>query len=86
MSWHTESTATLPRTGSGLLFSVRHFLYVVEGRPFTIDVMESTSGHLTAHADSTSDPHEAIHPQSAATLEDVLKAITLEIDAKVRKW
>ncbi|MEN9826699.1 MAG: hypothetical protein RI953_2444 [Pseudomonadota bacterium] len=86
MSWLTESTAMPHPKSSGLLFSVRHFLYVVEGRPFSIDVMESTSGHLTAHAESTSDPHEAIHPQSATNLEDVLKAITLEIDAKVCKW
>lgn len=74
------------RQGRGMLFGVRQFLYVVEGRPFTIEVQETASGFLTAHADSTSDPHESIHSQSASNLEDVLAAITREIDTKVCKW
>jgi hypothetical protein len=72
--------------GRGQLLAIRHYLYVVEGRPFNIEVQETASGHLTAHAESTSDPHESIHSQSSTNLNDLLKAIIHEIDSKVCKW
>lgn len=84
---HTTKTEALSKQPwRGQLLAIRHYLYVTEGRPFSIEVQETKSGHLTAHAESTSDPHEAIHSQSATNLDDVLQAITLEIDAKVCKW
>ena len=70
----------------GQLFAVWSYLYVVEGRPYSIQVQQSASGQLTAHAESTSDPHDSIHPQSGMNLEDLLSAITHEIDRKVCKW
>lgn len=86
MGQATNSGAQHRHPWRGQLLAVRQYLYVVEGRPFSIEVQETKSGHLTAHAESTSDPHEAIHSQSATNLDDVLKAITHEIDTKVCKW
>lgn len=86
MSRHKNLAGLRAISGQGQLFAVRQFLYVIEGRPFSIEVQESSSGHLTAHAESTSDPHETIHPQSADNLDDVLQAITQAIDKKVSKW
>lgn len=74
------------RPSKGQLFKLSQFLYVVEGRAFTIQVQESPRGVLTAHAKSTSDPHEAIQPISGSHLEEVLQSLTHDIDQKVSKW
>ncbi|MEY4066684.1 MAG: hypothetical protein RIR26_2892 [Pseudomonadota bacterium] len=81
-----EPFKKLDRTGQGQLFKVSHYLYVVESRPFQIEVQESTRGLLTAHAESTSDPHEAIPPVSGSELEVVLQSLIHDIDKKVSKW
>jgi hypothetical protein len=72
--------------GRGQLFKVMQYLYVVEGRPFQIEVQESPLGVVTAHAESTSDPHEAIRPVSGSELGVVLESLINDIDKKVSKW
>lgn len=74
------------RPSKGQLFRVSQFLYVVEGHAFTIQVQESAEGVLTAHAESTSDPHEAIRPISGSDLQEILQSLTHDIDRKVSKW
>jgi hypothetical protein len=74
------------RPSKGQLFKLSQFLYVIEGRSFTIQVQESPRGVLTAHAESTSDPHEAIRPISGSDLKEVLQSLTNDIDQKVSKW
>jgi hypothetical protein len=70
----------------GQLFNVSQFLYVVDGRAFTIQVQEPREGLLTAHAESTSDPHETLHPISGLNLDNVLESMTAAIDKKVCIW
>jgi len=85
------SSGTIPIQKSklrtrGQLLSVSQFLYVVEGRSFTIQVQSAPDGQLTAHAESTSDPHETLHPISGLNLDNVLDSITAAIDKKVCVW
>lgn len=82
-----HSTAKSPlKKGKGQLFAIQHFLYVIDGRAFSIEVQESSKGILTAHASSTLDPHESIESKTATTVDELLQAMTLEIDTKVSKW
>lgn len=86
MSSRPTPTVKKPPRSRGQLFKVSQFLYVVEGRTFTIQVQQSSDGHLTAHADSTSDPHETLHPVSGLNLDNVLESMTAAIDKKVCTW
>ena len=84
-SSHTLPSSRIPR-GQGQIFKVSQFLYVVQGRSFSIQVQESADGHLTAHAESTLDPHETLHPISGLNLDKVLESMTAAIDKKVCIW
>jgi len=86
MSRSDHQTPKQLRHRTGLLFGIHHYLYVTSGRPFRIEVQVSESGHFTAHAESTADPHESVDPQSGTTIDEVLSAITLKIDEKVSQW
>lgn len=86
MTLQPNTPSGQPRPHKGQLFTVKQYLYVVEGKSFTIHVQESSKGIFTAHAQSTSDPHEAIHPMSGPHLQDVLQSLTHDIDRKVSKW
>lgn len=70
----------------GLLLKVSQYLYVTQGQSFSIQVQEDPTGHYTAYAESTSDPHEAFSPMSGSKLEDVLESITQDIEKRVNKW
>ncbi|NBO39346.1 hypothetical protein EBU99_12270 [bacterium] len=74
------------RPHKGHLFKLHQFLYVVESRAFQIEIQESADGVLTAHAESTSDPHESIRSVVGQDLDSVISSVTQEIDKKVSKW
>lgn len=75
-----------PPRSHGQIFKVSQFLCVVEDQIFAIQVLQSSDGHLTAHADSTSAPHETLHPVSGLNLDNVLESMTAAIDKKVCAW
>lgn len=86
MNSGSKQTNLRPLAGRGQLFRVSQFLYIIEGRSFTIQVQESSDGLLTAYADSTSDPHETLLPVSGEQLDKVLESMTSAIDKKVCTW
>lgn len=66
------------------LYRLHHFLFLSGGKTYNIEVQEGHAGEFLAHADNTSDPHEAIKSVSGTSLEGCLRDLIAQIENKAK--
>lgn len=67
------------------LYKMHHFLFMKDGHSFDIEIQESLQGDFTAHADNTTDPHDAIKSLGGSTLQSCLQAMITFLESRSSK-
>jgi len=67
------------------LFRISNYLFVSQGRSYSIEVQEAPDGTFLAHGENTSDPHDVLRSVTGTTMQECLQAIVDQIERREEK-
>lgn len=80
-----EDWSTTSLDQKSKLFRLHHFFLLTGGKNYNIEIQESPEGNYTAYADNTADPHDAIAPTHAKSLQECLESTVKGLETRNTK-
>lgn len=65
------------------IYKLHQFLVIISGKVFNIEIQEDTTGKCEAHADNTTDPHDAIKSCHGGNVTECLNTMIKALEMRI---